>query len=582
MLQTRRGALFDFPPLPGDEPLKMWDSPTALKQWLNLLPDPKTELPQDLARNYHIMMRDRISELTTLRKSFDKRGFGSKEVDYELATILYKRKLCLWMTFPIREFPAEILTHIFRYVVWSSTNAEEANFHRLHLTWVCHKFRAVALRDQSLWNSVWTRDRAPWSRSLAFIERAGTSLIDLRIDEKEKRPGSNEVPPTITVDQINHLLDHLLPKISQIRILVVVLHDIKVLEQFQRRFAEGGRPEVLERYELHETGTSGLATRRRNKENEGIPLSYHPTPKLRWFCINGTSIAWDRFPSCNLRTLDLRRIGVPACPTPGELYNMLRNSPSLFKLSFDAAGPRMGRDMLLPKSPVFLPNLRELSLADITPSYAVSVLGHIRAPAVRILTFLSLDLSVSLLNELVGLFPEVRMLSLYSPTTRQDPLDIVQLALLRWFESMPRVQVFKLADHVLHPNGPSQHIIDVSTMNPSMNWAPEDVQEFYKRQRDAGVAEDALQHPMLWRDLQTFVFQAQAMRSVATFLEKRKAMGYPVNCVYYIQTRREADEMEQQHIVPHTEKFLVVGPQGELPEERAVRMEANASAIFPL
>ena len=554
----------------------LWTDDITLRQWLATLTEPQHEEEEPtLMTTRELMICDRIRQLDALRASLN--GRQSRDIDLELASIYYKRRLLHWMKFPIREFPTEILNIIFRYVVWSSAGADEMTLHRLRLTWVCRRFRDVALADQSLWTSVWFRESYPWTRSLAFFERAGTSLVDLRINDKDKAPGDTVQPNPITPTEMNFLVDRLLTKIHQIRIMMLVCNNVETIETFIRRFGSAGEPENLQRYEIHRLANDPrLWPARLARAPSGIitstlaPLNVSATPKLRDICLNGVSIDWSRLTHLVFRHIDIRRMSAQSCPTPERWTDILRASQHrLFRLTMDAAGPQWLRAHSSPA--IVMHNLHELHIAEVVPSFAKWVMESFRAPNLTtlILSNVSGADGLELIEPFIGAFPALKNLTMFTVPVEATPR--ATLALIRWFEHMPRLVILKLA---------AAHRIyfDALSADPSVNWHPDDIAAFYKRQRDAGVPEAELRPPVLLPLLQAFLFHSQAGNQVSTFLARRNALGLRLKHVYLpLAYTRGVPEEERKRINENCEKFLIFPPGFEPTEDRIIQSEAIES-----
>ncbi|KAI0639608.1 hypothetical protein C8Q77DRAFT_1082044 [Trametes polyzona] len=512
-------------------PLDQWDADELIRSYLSNCPPPRDGHDPVIMRSRLKMFRVRIAELQKLRATIY--PVVSPEIDRELAVTFFRRKILLWMAFPIRDLPAEILTQIFRYVVWSSNGADQATQHRLRLTWVCKRFREVALADSTLWNSVWFRDAPPWDRSLAFIERSGTAPIDIRINEKERPEGAPENAPApyppITVPQINLILDKIIPRIRQLRIVVIVLEDLQVVETFMRRFSAAGPPENLERFEMHRIGQPYLWPKEYADEGEEgpIPFTTHPTPKLRWISLNGVGVDWSRFPPTNLRTIDLRRMCVQACPTAAQWERMLESSKDdLFKLTLDSACAQLTAQRSRTRPPIELPCLRDLTIGDMSCIYALQVLAQMHAPKVMSLALTSLfgqDYS-PLVEDMTGRFPEVRVLQVQGLEMPKTDLNLRRT--VRWFESMPRLKLFKFSQT-------RPHVLEALLADPREHRLF-DKMDVQTARAGAGTGADGQEdaRPVICPELQAIFFQTQGERDVSTLAKGRKDLGVPLKRVY--------------------------------------------------
>ncbi|KAI0652048.1 hypothetical protein C8Q79DRAFT_75199 [Trametes meyenii] len=551
-------------------PLQQWDHDQLIRSYLSRHSGQQDPANTMLVKTRLKMFRVRMLEIQKLRASIRPRV--SEELDKELASILYKRKILLWFTFPILELPDEILTLIFRLVVWSSASAEHATKHRVYLSWVCRRFRDVALADQTLWNSVWFRDPPPWTRSLTFIERAGTAPLDVRIDDVDPPAGppQPETPPRplITVDQINFILDALLPKIAQLRILVVVLDDMQAVEAFMERWSKGGPPKILERFEVHRRGAPYLWPKEKSTGLGGrLPISRHPIPNLRWLSLNGLPIDWNRFPPTNLRTIDLRRMCFQACPTSERWSQILENSPDLCKLSLDAAGPQWTSQRASTVRPVTLPNLRDLVIGDMSCLFALHIFAHLDAPNV-----MSLSLSTltgqdygPLLEVMTGRFKLVRLLSIQGMDL--DKTDVNVARTVSWFESLPRLRLFKFART-------QPYLLEALLADPR-DYRPADEMVV---QTPEGEEEE---RPIICPELEALYFHSQGERDVSAIAEGRKALGKPIKKVYTLQANvRFIAKEEVVRIRAAVEQFTVVSNTLVTEEEDVIHEEiANSLGL---
>jgi len=78
----------------------------------------------------------------------------NSEIEKALFLARIEYKIRFWRTFRLNDLPAEIITNIFRYAVWSSTAGEGIRA-RLWPTWTCRHWRTIPLEDSTLWNAIW-------------------------------------------------------------------------------------------------------------------------------------------------------------------------------------------------------------------------------------------------------------------------------------------------------------------------------------------------------------------------------------------------------------------------------------------
>ncbi|KAI0778380.1 hypothetical protein BD413DRAFT_107003 [Trametes elegans] len=554
------------------EPLAQWDADQLVKAYLKAWPEPFRDLDYTLLRARLQMLRTRIVELEQLRNQYppNRRNVA---LERDLASVLFKRKILLWLVFPIRDLPTEILNIIFRYVVWSSDGVEQATEHRLTLTWTCRRFRAVALADRTLWNSVWFRDAAPWKRSLAFIERAGNATLDIRINEKERppvpapapgqpAPPPPPAPPLITVQQINQLLDSLVQKVPQIRILVVILQDMDVVETFLRRFAAAGPPRALERFELHRTGSPLLWPKEKSIGSGGIhPLSAHAAPKLRWLALNGVSIDWNRLQPALIRTLDLRRLSHESCPSSERWSRLLQESPELYKLALDSAAPQWFPQRGAHVRPVSLPNLRDLTLGNMSCIFAIHTLLHMQVPGVMSLNLVSLigqDYG-PLFEYLSGTFKEVRYLQASSVDIA--PTDQNMRRMIRFFDNSPHLKYLKVAQV-------KSIFLDALVCDP-------------RPTRNSLAAGEEEQSPVLCPELRTLYFSNHPIGEIISLVQRREHLQVRFKNIYMPSTNQvRLTQEEFEKLRPHADHVESVWPMYVTPEEDAIYDEmANSIGV---
>ena len=393
----------------------------------------------------------RIQNLERVQASIAPRY--SYEIETQLSACRFKHKLLSWLSFPINQLPEETLVDIFRWVLYSSSTPAESTRHRLHLTWVCRLWRDVAIRDKQLWSVLWFRDRPPYTRSLTWLDRAGSVPLEIRINETERRRGEAE-HPKLSAKQMADVLDKILLKVSTIRIMVIVVDTWPPALVALHKLRDSGVPLMLERFELHRAGhpygwtPPGMDP---DEVKNPIALFNGNAPKLQWLTINGLNIDWYRSPLSNLTTLDLRRMTMAACPSMPRFREILVGCPRLYRLAVDASGPKWEREgeTLVP---LLIPSLREILVGDFSVQYTKFVLSQIVAPRVISLSLMNMNGEDfgPLIEYLVGRFPLVEILSIYTTAVHDDRSgeNLNMGRLVSWLRSMPRLYVLKVA-HVL-------------------------------------------------------------------------------------------------------------------------------------
>ncbi|OBZ79535.1 hypothetical protein A0H81_01226 [Grifola frondosa] len=546
-------------------PLEYFDSEVVLKAHLSRMDEPTGPIDIELHKARAQVLKVRIRDVEQLRASMPYRSY---DVDKEIATLRYRRKILLWVTFPIDELPVEILSNVFRYVVWSSEGADQATRHRLYLTWVSRHWREVSIDDKTLWNSVWFRDKAPWTRSLAFLDRAGTAPLDLRINERERRPTDKRAPTKITPYQIQFLLDRVLRKVDQIRILVIVLDTWQSTLVALHKFSQCGLPVSMERFELHRTGKPFFWVAPSVPFRDIITpvvLCRETLPKLKWLCLNGISVDWYRLPLTNLTTIDIRRIVPVEAPDSNRWVEMLKASPNLFKLALDAAWPQPVDDMAAVQR-VELPHLRDFLLGDMNLTCAMFVLAHMHAPRVMNLALMNLGREDfgPLFQAITGHFTQIKLLSIYTVEIARTAVN--RRIMVKWMESMPHLRMLKIAQA-------QTHLLKMFLENPHDYRDPDEM--------DCNpTAPDGLPppRPVLCPKLDYLLFLSQDNDSVVALVEGRYAIGAPFSKLYIPQPHLpQVPEEIRRRLRMAVGEMLVTVNLALTPPEEEIHAEMAAS-----
>ncbi|KAF8506770.1 hypothetical protein F5888DRAFT_33023 [Russula emetica] len=437
------------PPLNGRRTAADWQQ-FEQRQILELirgLPEPKAYNHEDLLANRRqaAELRARIYQY---KRSLEQPIRQQSHVA-ALNGAICKLKVLLWRMFPFNNLPVEIVVNIFRYAVWSTLNSPEGVLLRFHLTWVCRRWRHIAVHDQTLWNTIWFRDvKLGYQRSQLYFERAGTATLDLRIEDDDK---SRLAPDqSMSGDDMNRILDILMIKSNQIRLLIVVVELWPPILVLLDRLHRSSRSlQQLERIEIHRTG------RPYRWNGPGYPLCDYEhalslcngqTQRINHICLNGIHLDWDRSCLTYLTNLDLRRMPPELGPSLERFRYMLESSPNLRKLTLDGAGPTVPEKLAAHSyPPVFLPRLESLVLGDFLVTYAIYYAGIIHAPNVREITLLNLggEDHSQLFQVLTGKFPELLILSLFDVKIRKAAENA--RIMVQWLLSIPKVKFMRMA-----------------------------------------------------------------------------------------------------------------------------------------
>jgi F-box-like len=436
------------PPLNGRRTAGSWEQfeQRQILELIRSLPDPKAYNHEELLANRRqaAELRARISQYQhSLQRPIQQSHITA------LSGAICRLKVLLWRMFPFNNLPVEIVVNIFRYAVWSTINSPEGVLLRFRLTWVCRRWRHIAVHDQTLWNTIWFKDvKLGYQRSKLYLERAGTATLDLRIEDDDKSrlaPGQS-----MSGDDMNRILDILLKKSNQIRMLIVVVELWPPILVLLDRLHRSSRSlQQLERIEIHRTG------RPYRWDGPGYPLCDYQhalslfngqAQRINFICLNGIHLDWDRACLTNLTNLDLRRMPPDLGPSLERFRYMLESSPNLRKLSLDGAGPMVPMNSAAHSyPPVFLPRLESLVLGDFLVTYAIFYAGIIRAPKVREITVLNLvgEDHAQLFKVLTGKFPELLILALFGVKIRKAAENA--RIMVQWLLSIPKLKFMRMA-----------------------------------------------------------------------------------------------------------------------------------------
>lgn len=456
--------------------------------------------------------------------------------------------------FRINDLPTEILTNIMRLVCWSAYDPRTSTRTRLHLTWVCRQWRAVMFNDHTLWNAIWFSDFPDYGRSFAWLERSGNAAVDVRINDSKEKPWS--------LDMGRWVIDRLFTKLSNIRVLVVVLQEwdpiLYLLHSLARVQAENLHI-IMERLEVHRTGPTydqqGTAYEQ-SYYRRPVPLfGGASVPSFGHFSANAVHFDWGHSVITNMVTLDLRRIPLQRVPTITEFRSILRNSAhTLRKLVLDGAGPKWPLGPLQ-SPPIALPALRSLALGDFSPPYGVYAAAQFIAPHTIDLTLMNMirEDYTPFYHIMTARTPNLRVLTLYGAEIAHDT-PVARAAFVRLLAALPRLAYLRL-------NGVSPGVLDLFLYDAE------------RMQPSAGVP---TAHPVC-PALAVLEYHTIDVPHLARWLAARRGMGLPLRKVY--MSHRAVQELSGENrqlllqSVDDPETVQVLNPILRAPEEDALLSE---------
>jgi hypothetical protein len=527
-----------LPPLDGHGPAATWEQfeQCLILGLIRSLPEPKSYSHDELLANRRQVAAYK-AQISQYRRSLQRPVQQSQNT--ALSGALCKLKVLLWRMFPFNDLSLDIVVNIFRFAVWSTANSE-SHLLRFRLTWVCRRWRHIAVHDQTLWNTIWFKDvKLGYQRSKLYFERAGTETLDLRIEDDDT---SRLIPgQPMSGNDMTHVLDILITKSNQIRMLIVVVELWPPILVLLHRLHRSSRSlQQLEHIEIHRTG------RPYRWDGPGYQLSDYQhalslcngrTHHINYICLNGIHLDWDKSCLANLTNLDLRRMPPELGPSLERFRYMLEGSPNLEKLTLDGAGPIAPmRSAAHSYPPVFLPRLESLVLGDFLVTYAIFCAGIIHAPNVRDVTLINLGGQdhTQLFKVLTGKFPELLMLTLYFVNIQKRAENT--RIMVQWLLSIPKIKFMRVAgmktdlfDHLvvdgrfhIRNDIPLMPTAEVSEVVMA-NWSP----------------------IILCPELEGVEIQQININSAVKFVSDRKNLGVPLRKLYINQSTLETMSPEE-------------------------------------
>ncbi|KAF5352399.1 hypothetical protein D9756_005944 [Leucocoprinus leucothites] len=443
--------------------------------------------------------------------------------------------------FRINELPAEMMSTVFHYVVWSADDPQECNQSRLALGATCRLWRRLVVGDPTLWNTLSYRVDSPGQISFSklMVERCGGAPIDIRLRDSSERPLSQE--------DMEEILAHLTSRRSQLRTLSVAVQEWEAgltLLRWLQAIGLQNQSCNLKRLEVHRLGPPYVQLGPEHPPHSSrfgpLPLFGGAlVPNLRYFAISGLHIDWTRTTLKNLTTLDIRRVPLDSAPDMDHFRDILLDCPELSRLVLHGAGPKWRPPAEL-HPPVTLPKLKSLILADFALNYAQFVLTILLAPELKELAlygFTGEDYT-TLFEQLTGLFPKVRLLTMVS--IELVPEEHGAQALVRLFASMPDVRFLQVSKI-------SESFWDVFHFNPKTLLE-------YPESLNSSIPDP---DHILFPHLNCLDVNYTPWDSLCKFLALRKQIGYGIDKVYIARMYwLELDTQEREYLRQLTHTLL--------------------------
>lgn len=434
--------------------------------------------------------------------------------------------------FRINDLPNEILANIFRFYVWAVDSPQQGILVRLHVTWICRHWRNVAIADSTLWSAVWFRDRPPHNRSWAFLDRAGNTMLDIRVNDSAQAP--------MTDEQMQHFMKRLVPKLPHVRMLIILLQEWEPVLTVLKKLSEAGQsgwPIGLERFELHR-----LSIEKRylwpgqRYQPVGHTRTLYPAfggavvPSLKYFSVNAVHFDWDKTVLRNLTTLDLRQIPIELSPKPDIFRRLLLDSPRLEKLSFDGAGPNVQPSYYNMLGAIQMHYLHTLVVANFTLHYAWQVFSHLDTPNLRDLTLMNfLGDYTPLYTRLISRFPKVKLMTLYGISCPITPEGVK--AMMGFLNSMPQLSYLRIASVGLDVLQAFLYDAETFQLHPKFIGG---VQQFFHMAplQERSLPLEKPEVRLIAPNLTTLECEAMDSESLKKFVAARIIAGAPIRKIY--------------------------------------------------
>ncbi|KAI0031416.1 hypothetical protein K488DRAFT_86849 [Vararia minispora EC-137] len=559
-----------------NERYTVWEQ-NRIKEFLAAQPDPRERDSETTQNEIKMSLRRYSQRIKTILAATSRLDVVNDEHRANLACVLaeavYKTKIFACRIMDINQFPTEILSQILETA--AMTPPTKIMTARFTLTWVCRRWRPIIIANQCLWAALNINDvRAlkhpslpasspaskmpPFSRTSEILERAGSYPLQIRICDpptQQTDPGPGGIPLSAAVPRsymsevIEELMDIILPRLDRLAQFIVVVKELEpILTLLERLHRAPQTPILLERFELHRTGSLqhyGDGNSPWSRFQHAFALCDGRLTSLKVLTLNGLHVDWTATPLPDLRLLDVRRIKPERAPALPDLRYILSNAPLLHTLLLHSLELTSFDPMVLINSePYHLPRLRSLALGGITLNQALCVLQSVNASGLIELSIrcnshpAASSLSTPIFDALIGKFPNVRILHLANFLNAPSPLNQATATIGRWLASMPLVEMLR-AESVAVPFLSNFLLADGRfCMDPS---SPTTVAE-----REA--IEAAHPHPQWVLPRLTCILAGEVdLNALVMLLQRRRAIGHPIKRVYVTCQWIERPEISNAH-----------------------------------
>ncbi|EKM51628.1 uncharacterized protein PHACADRAFT_261877, partial [Phanerochaete carnosa HHB-10118-sp] len=286
---------------------------------------------------------------------------------------------------PIHNLPVELLSRVFALGVLDRPYPDLTPLHvpsfEVLVSHVCHHWRDIALRTQSLWTTLNFRLKCHMDRAHIYLSRSNQLHVDIFVDtcaEDEYEEGYNLFRP-----EFKPIFEILIPEVDRWRSLTLKVRDRGCKLGARDVLSSCGSARNLEYLQLWHIEDWDSAERLFTQIGPPpVVIFDRSLPSLKHLSLVGVNVPWLQSPFLEDLTSINLALHSEDVRVPYHIWaNMLATSPRLEKLSLHYSGPKAGV-LAWPETVIPLPGLRELSLTDMDPPYMCEVIRRLHMPNV--------------------------------------------------------------------------------------------------------------------------------------------------------------------------------------------------------
>ncbi|KAG8966806.1 hypothetical protein FRC03_011329 [Tulasnella sp. 419] len=315
--------------------------------------------PEILSYVIVIGQRQEEEEVKEYEARFEAEGVAEDELDEE-------------------ETPKELIDYAKR-------KEDEASFAIL-FSWVCSKWRKVAISTATLWSNIDFRGGPPYEYAQEYIRRSKASVLSVFIDSRHE---TSEISDPENLDKALELLSTEVPRVKS---LVVILPTLQEVMKVLKTFSQSPNPPPLEQLQLT-TDEDPDGSVIDGGELAAKPLYYKQLMEgIRHIELDNVYLPWNSTTFGNLSSLRLANLSNDEItPSVDQLHSILTWSPGLETLVLENLEITLETGQR-PPTPVVLPSLSALTVSGISEGADLLVLAMLIAPNLIRLTLQDLPI----------------------------------------------------------------------------------------------------------------------------------------------------------------------------------------------